>query len=83
MRLSISTSGKKRPKVASYFDSPYFQEHNRQGKKYPSRNKDKRAGRGYIKNRVGIEERPQAVEDKSRVGDWEVDLVIGKGYSGG
>jgi len=24
--------------------------------------------------------RPAAVEDKSRVGDWEVDTIIGKNY---
>jgi len=24
----------------------------------------------------------QVVEDKSRIGDWEIDLVIGKEYSG-
>jgi len=54
----------------------------RKAKKYNSRCKEKLAGRGYIKDRVGIEERPSIVDDKSRVGDWEIDLVIGKGHSG-
>jgi|TARA_Y100000031_G_C8163451_1_gene358179 IS30 family transposase len=40
------------------------------------------AGRGFIKNRVSIDERPPVVDEKSRVGDWEIDLVIGKGHSG-
>jgi IS30 family transposase len=31
---------------------------------------------------VSIDERPSIVEDKSRIGDWEIDLVIGKGHSG-
>jgi len=31
---------------------------------------------------VGIDERPQVVDDKSRVGGWGIDLVIGKGHSG-
>ena len=53
----------------------------RQGKKYQSRGK-KQAGRGCIKNRVSIDERPTIVDDKSRIGDWEIDLVIGKGHSG-
>lgn len=53
----------------------------RQGKKYQSRAK-KQAGRGCIKNRVSIDERPAIVDDKSRIGDWEIDLVIGKGHSG-
>jgi len=53
----------------------------RRGKKYQSRGK-KQAGRGCIKNRVSIDERPTIVDDKSRIGDWEIDLVIGKGHSG-
>lgn len=35
--------------------------------------------RGKIKNRVGIDERPDIVEARSRIGDWEGDTVIGKG----
>jgi len=53
----------------------------RKGKKYQSRSKSQ-AGRGHIKNRVSIDQRPAIVDDKSRVGDWEIDLVIGKGHSG-
>ena len=53
----------------------------RQGKAYQSRRKGQ-AGRGYIKNRVSIDERPAIVDEKGRVGDWEIDLVIGKGHSG-
>jgi IS30 family transposase len=30
---------------------------------------------------VSIDERPQVVDDKSPIGDWEIDLVIGKGQS--
>ena len=53
----------------------------RQGKKYDKRRNGK-STRGQIKNRVSIDERPQIVDDKSRVGDWEIDTVIGKGHSG-
>ena len=53
----------------------------RQGKKYQSRGKSQ-AGRGHIKNRVSIDERPAIVDEKGRVGDWEIDLVIGKNHSG-
>lgn len=42
-------------------------------KRYGSKN-----NRGKIPNRVGIEERPAIVEERSRVGDWESDLVVGK-----
>ena len=35
--------------------------------------------RGQLVNRVSIDERPDVVGEKSRVGDWEGDTVIGKG----
>lgn len=54
----------------------------RKAKKYNSRSKEKQAGRGYIKDRISIDERPTIVDERSRVGDWEIDLVIGKGHSG-
>ena len=53
----------------------------RQGKKYDKRRNGK-STRGQIKNRVSIDDRPQIVDDKSRIGDWEIDTVIGKGHSG-
>jgi len=31
---------------------------------------------------VSIDDRPSVVDDKSRIGDWEIDTVIGKGHSG-
>ena len=31
-----------------------------------------------IKNRVMIDDRPKIVEERSRVGDWEIDTIIGK-----
>ncbi|HAT67201.1 MAG TPA: IS30 family transposase [Flavobacteriaceae bacterium] len=33
-----------------------------------------------IKNRVMIDERPSIVEDKARIGDWEIDTIIGKNH---
>ena len=59
-----------------------FQYLRRRGKAYQSRSKDKQAGRGFIKSRISIDERPDVVDDKCRVGDWEIDLVIGKGRTG-
>ena len=38
--------------------------------------------RGTIKNRVGIDERPEIVDQKTRIGDWEGDTVIGKNHRG-
>ena len=46
-------------------------------KKYTKRSAEYRS-RGQIKNRISIDERPKIVEEKSRVGDWEIDLIIGK-----
>jgi IS30 family transposase len=36
-----------------------------------------------IKNRVSIDERPGIVDQKTRMGDWEGDTVIGKKHKGG
>jgi len=36
--------------------------------------------RGNLKNRISIENRPSIVEDRSRVGDWEADTIIGKAH---
>jgi IS30 family transposase len=44
-----------------------------------SHNKDMR---GHIADRVSIEERPAMVDAKERIGDWEVDTVIGKQHKG-
>jgi transposase, IS30 family len=35
--------------------------------------------RGKIPNRVGIDERPAVVDERSRYGDWEGDSIVGKG----
>ena len=34
--------------------------------------------RGQIGGRIPIDERPGLVEERSRIGDWEADTVIGK-----
>jgi IS30 family transposase len=36
--------------------------------------------RGKIKNRVSIDQRPVIVDTRQRMGDWEVDTIIGKGH---
>ncbi len=38
--------------------------------------------RGTLPDRVDISERPEVVDKRSRVGDWEADLMIGKGHKG-
>lgn len=46
-------------------------------KRYTRRTASHRS-RGQIKDRVSIDERPLIVEEKSRIGDWEVDTIIGR-----
>ena len=50
-----------------------------QGKRYRARGSSK-DNRGRIKNAVSIDEKPEIVEEKSRMGDWEIDTVIGKNH---
>jgi transposase, IS30 family len=38
--------------------------------------------RGGIRNRVGIEERPEIVDKLGRFGDWESDTIVGKAHKG-
>jgi len=53
----------------------------RSGKKYNKR-KGKTSGRGLIPNRVDIDQRPAIVAEKSRIGDWEADTIIGANHKG-
>jgi IS30 family transposase len=46
-------------------------------KQYGSKDK-----RGQIRNRVSIDDRPMIVSEKTRLGDWEIDTVIGKNHQG-
>jgi transposase, IS30 family len=53
--------------------------HSNKKRKKQYGSKDKR---GQIRNRVSIEERPEIVGQKTRIGDWEIDTVIGKNHQG-
>jgi len=37
--------------------------------------------RGKLPNRVSIEARPKIVDQRQRIGDWEVDTIIGKRHN--
>lgn len=50
-----------------------------QGRRYQKRGNSKNS-RGIIPNRVGIEQRPKIVDQRKRIGDFEIDLVIGKNH---
>ncbi len=53
------------------------QSHRKRRKRYGSH-----GNRGRIKDRVGIAKRPQVVEQRSRLGDWESDTMQGQGNRG-
>lgn len=36
--------------------------------------------RGNLVNQISIDQRPEVVDNKSRLGDWELDTIIGKGH---
>lgn len=56
-----------------------FKHCRHKGKKYNKR-AGKTAGRGLIPGRVDIKDRPLIVETKSRIGDFEGDLIIGANH---
>lgn len=53
----------------------------RKGRKYARRG-SKTNGRGFIKNRIDIDQRPSVVDERVRFGDLEIDTVIGKNHKG-
>ena len=54
--------------------------HLRHRKRYKRRTGSAEA-RGQIVDRISIDERLSIVDDKSRLGDWEADTVVGKGHN--
>lgn len=56
-------------------------EHLRRPKKY-RKHAGKGDQRGQIPNKTSIEERPEVVERRERIGDWEADTIIGRGHQG-
>ena len=58
-----------------------FENLRTQGKRYRKRGSSKDR-RGIIKDRVSIEKRPYVVETRERVGDLEIDTIIGKDHKG-
>ena len=86
VRGYLLKQGKKSPSVETIYQ--YIQSDKESGgslhthlrhhsKPYRKRGaqKDKR---GQIKERVDISERPKIVDQKTRLGDWEADLIIGR-----
>jgi IS30 family transposase len=55
----------------------HLRQHGKRRKRYGKYDR-----RGKLPNRVSIEERPQIVEQRTRLGDWEIDTLVGKGHRG-
>lgn len=53
------------------------QAHKKRRKRYGSK-----TNQGQIIGRVSIEQRPEIVDEKTRIGDFEIDTVIGKNHQG-
>lgn len=58
----------------------YF--HLRQSPKHRRKRYKSYDSRGLIPNRVSIDERPAIVDQRARVGDWEIDTIIGSKHQG-
>ena len=56
--------------------------HLRHSQKKRKKRDGKADTRGQIKGRVSIDERPAIVEEKSRIGDGKIDLVLGSRRTG-
>jgi len=56
--------------------------HLRTGRRKKRKRYGNRDNRGQIPDRRGIEERPDIVDKKARIGDWEIDTIIGKNHKG-
>ncbi len=54
----------------------------RRGKK-PNWRGGRPAGRGHIPDRIDLAERPSVVAEKSRIGDWEREPILGARHRGG
>jgi len=55
----------------------HLRQHGKRRKRYGKYDR-----RGQLPNRVSIEERPPLVEQRTRLGDWEIDTLVGKGHRG-
>lgn len=56
--------------------------HLRHGLKKKRKRYGKNDSRGQIIDRVSIDNRPTIVDQKERVGDWEIDTIIGSKHQG-
>ncbi|MBC8179536.1 IS30 family transposase [candidate division KSB1 bacterium] len=63
-------------------DGGELYKHLRSGRKKRRKRIKSNDRRGQIPNRVSIDKRPAVVDNKLRVGDWEIDTIIGRNHKG-
>lgn len=56
--------------------------HLRTGRRKKRKHYGNKDTRGRIPDRRGIEERPEIVNQRARIGDWEIDTIVGKDHKG-
>ncbi len=56
--------------------------HLRHGHKKYRKRYGSKEHRGQIPNKTSIEQRPSIINQKTRIGDWEIDTIIGKNHQG-
>ena len=56
--------------------------HLRGSRKKKKKRYGKKDSRGQIKDRISIDLRPEVVDNKERIGDWEIDTIIGANHKG-
>lgn len=59
-----------------------YQRYLRQGQKKRRRRQGRYQKRGTIPGRIGIEQRPPIADQKTQIGHWESDTVIGANHTG-
>lgn len=80
----ISTNTIYRGIYAGMFDEPGYSRCRKGAKRYlrhkgkPRKGKNSKDGRGKMKISHELSERPKEANERSRIGDWEEDTVIGK-----
>lgn len=55
----------------------HLRQHGKRRKRYGQYDR-----RGNLPDRVSIDERPPRVDQRERLGDWEIDTLIGQGHQG-
>jgi IS30 family transposase len=59
-----------------------WQSLRRKNRRYQKRGSDGKTSRGRIPGRIDIDQRPAIVEQRSRLGDWEADTIMGANNKG-